>query len=92
MIHVTLLKPNAMQKLDGINTIIQLKVQNHRNTFKATSATVSHGVISNAPKNAKTRKNIQASCIALWKPILPNKSTLRDYFYLVTVHIEQLMA
>ena len=28
-----------MQKLDGMN-IIQLKVQNHRNTFEATSTTV----------------------------------------------------
>ena len=27
-------------------------------------------VISNAPKNAKTRKDLEASCIALWKPDL----------------------
>ena len=27
-------------------------------------------VISNAPKNAKTRKNIEASYVALWKPDL----------------------
>ena len=27
-------------------------------------------VISNAPKNAKTRKNLEASYIALWKPNL----------------------
>ena len=27
-------------------------------------------VISNAPKNAKTRKNLEASYIALWKPDL----------------------
>ena len=32
-------EPNVMQKLDGMN-IIQLKVQNHRNTFEATSTTV----------------------------------------------------
>ena len=27
-------------------------------------------VISNAPKNVKTTKNLEASCIALWKPDL----------------------
>ena len=27
-------------------------------------------VISNAPKNGKTRKNLAASCIVLWKPDL----------------------
>ena len=26
--------------------------------------------ISNTPKNAKTTKNLEASCIALWKPDL----------------------
>ena len=29
-----------------------------------------YNVISNAPKNAKTRKNLEASYIALWKPDL----------------------
>ena len=29
VVHVTLVKPNAMRKLDGMNIIIQLKVQNH---------------------------------------------------------------
>ena len=33
-----------MQKLDGMNIIIQRKVQNHQNTFKETSTTVSHGL------------------------------------------------
>ena len=28
-VHVTLVKPSVMQKLDGMNKIIQLKVQNH---------------------------------------------------------------
>ena len=58
MLHVTLVKPNVMRKLDGMNIIIQLKVQNHQNTFEATS------------KNTKTRKNLEASYIALWKPDL----------------------
>ena len=46
-----------------------LKVQKHQNTFDLTSTILLHGlaVISNAPKNAKTRKNLEASYIALWK-------------------------
>ena len=42
VVHVTLAKPNAMQKLDGINIIIYLKVQNHQNTLNAKSSTVLH--------------------------------------------------
>ena len=42
VVHRTLLKPNVMQKLDGMNLIIQLKVQNHQNIFEATSTTVLH--------------------------------------------------
>ena len=48
-----------------MNIIIELKVQNHQNTFDANSTTVLRG-LSNAPKNAKTRKNLEAY-IALWK-------------------------
>ena len=32
-----------MQKLDRMNTIIQLKVQNHQNIFEATSTNVLNG-------------------------------------------------
>ena len=32
--HVTLVKPNVMRKLDGMNIILQLKVQNHRTPSK----------------------------------------------------------
>ena len=38
--HVTLVKPNVMQKLDGMNIIVQRKVQNHQNIFEATSTTI----------------------------------------------------
>ena len=69
MVHVTLVKPNVMRKLDGMNTIIQRNAQNHQNTFEATSTTILHG-LSNAPKSAKTRENLEASYIALWKPDL----------------------
>ena len=43
--QVTLLKPSVMQKLDGMNIIIQLKVQNLRNTFKTMLTTVLHGLL-----------------------------------------------
>ena len=35
-------------------------------------------VISNAPKNAKARKNLEAWYAALWKPNLNKKRTLKD--------------
>ena len=44
MVHVTLAKPKVMQKLDGRNIIIQLKVQNHQNTVEAISTTILHGL------------------------------------------------
>ena len=42
MVHVTLVKPNIMQKLDGMNIIIQLKFQNHQSTFESTSTSILH--------------------------------------------------
>ena len=62
MVHVTLVKPNVMRKLDGMNTIIQRNAQNHQNTFEATSTTILHGL-----RNIKTRENLETSYIALWK-------------------------
>ena len=44
VIHITLLNANVKQKLDGMNLIIQLKVQNHQNTFEATSTTILQGL------------------------------------------------
>ena len=44
VVHVALVKPNKMQKLNEMNIIIQLKVQNHRATFEATSTTILHGL------------------------------------------------
>ena len=41
VVHVTLVKPNLMQKLDGMNIIIQSKSQN---TFEATSTTILQGL------------------------------------------------
>ena len=45
VVYVTLVKPSIMHKLDGINIIIQLKVQNNRNTFETISTTVLHGLL-----------------------------------------------
>ena len=42
--HVILVKPNATQKLDGMNLIIHPKVQNHGNTLEVTSIPVLHGL------------------------------------------------
>ena len=81
MVHVTLVKPNAMRKLNGMNIIIQLKVQNHQNTFKATSTTILHGLsFQMLRKNSKTRKNLEASYIACWKP---NLNEQKDFERLV---------
>ena len=44
VVHVTLVKRNVMQKLDGRNIIIQLKFQNHQNTLEATSTPFLHGL------------------------------------------------
>ena len=44
VVHVTLVKQSVMGKLDGMNIIIQPKVQNHQNTFEATSTTILHGL------------------------------------------------
>ena len=44
VVHLRLVKPNVMQKLDGMDIIIQLKVQNHENTFEVTSTTILHGL------------------------------------------------
>ena len=62
LVHVTLVKLNIMQKLDGMNMIIQQNIQNNQNTFDATSTTVLHGLsFQMLQKNAKTRKNLEAS-------------------------------
>ena len=45
MVRVTLAKPNVMRELDGMNIIIQLKVQNHQSTFEATPITILHGLL-----------------------------------------------
>ena len=59
------------KEYNGKNIIIQLKVQSHQNTCEATSATILHGLsFQMFPKYAKTRKNLEALYIVLWKPDL----------------------
>ena len=68
VVRVTFVKPNVMRKLEGMKITIQLKVQNHQNTFEVTSTTILHGVsFQILQKNANTRKNLETSNIALWK-------------------------
>ena len=59
----------------------QLKAQNHQNTFEATSTTILHDLsFQMLQKNAKTKKNLEASYIALWKP---NLNEQKDFERLV---------
>ena len=45
VVHVTLMNSSVMQKLDGMNIIVQLRVQNHRRTFETISTTVLRGLL-----------------------------------------------
>ena len=47
-------------------------------------------VISNSPKNTKTRNIFEASYIALWKPDLNEQKCFESFIYKFC-HIEQLM-
>ena len=64
-----------------MNIMIQLKVRNHRNPFETLSTTV-WTIISNTPQNAKTRKNVEASYVALWKPDLNKQKNFERLVYL----------
>ena len=54
-----------MQKLDEMNNIIQLKVQNYQNTYETISTRFTWTIISNDPKIAKARRNLDVSYVAL---------------------------
>ena len=66
VVRITLVKPNVIQTLDGMDIIIQLKVQNHGNTFEAASTTTLHELSFQMLQ--KTTKSLEKSYIALWKP------------------------
>ena len=44
VVHIIVVKLNVMQKLDGMNIIIQLKIQSHQNTCEPTSTTILNGL------------------------------------------------
>ena len=69
-----------MQKLDEINIIIQLKGQNRRNTFKATSTTVSNGPSFQMLQKMLRPERTEASNIALWKLDLKRIVLIRNVF------------
>ena len=86
VVHVTLVKPNLMRKLDRMNIIIQLQVQNHQKTFEATLATILHGLsfqmLQKMLRPQRTQKHHVLLCGNL---ILTNKSFLKNQFYLEMV-------
>ena len=45
VVHPKLQTPKVMQIFDGMNIIIQLKVQSHRNNIETISTTVLHGLL-----------------------------------------------
>ena len=74
------------KKLDGMNIIIQLKVQNHQNTCEATSTTILHGLsfqmLQKMLRPGRTQKH---HILLSGNLILTNKRTLKDQFYLEMV-------
>ena len=82
-VHVTLVKQSAIQKLDGMNVIIQLKVQNHRNDVKKILTTVLHGLWFQMLQKMLRPVRTQRHHILLYgNLILTNMGTLKDWFYL----------
>ena len=60
VVHVTLVKPSAMQKLDGINMLIQRKAQNNRNIFEKTSNSVLNGLsFQMLPKKLRSGRTLK---------------------------------
>ena len=74
VVHITLVKPNVMQKLDRMNIIIGLKVQNHQNTFKVTSTTM-----------LRPGRTYKHHIVLSGNLILLKKRTLKDQFSLEVV-------
>ena len=68
MVQVTLLKPKAMQKLDGTNIIATKSLGPSKHLQNTIEHCFTWNITSNAPQNAMTRKNSEASSNALWKP------------------------
>ena len=88
------------KKLDGMNIIIQLKVQNHQNTCEATSTTILHGLsLQMLQKMLRPGRNSKHHILLSGNLILTNQTTLKNLFNIVLknyviilwCHIEHLM-
>ena len=83
MIHVVFVKPNVMQKLDGMNIIIQLKIQNHKTPSTQHQPLLYMGCHFKCSKKMLRPGRIQKHHILLYRNlILTNKRILKDQFHL----------
>ena len=77
MLHFTLVEPNVMRKLDEMNINHPTKSSEPSKHLRSNiNNYFTWAVISNAPKNAKAWKNLEASYTALWKP---NRNEQKDF-------------
>ena len=71
------------------------KVQNHWNTFEATSTTALHGLSFEVlQKMVRPGRNFKDYILLTWNLVLKNKKTLMDYFYsemLLRIAINDIM-
>ena len=86
VVHIILVNLSVMQKLDGMNTKILLKIPNHQNTFEPISTTVLHGLLFQILQKMSTSGITLRNHILLYgNLILTDKMTLKDWFYLEIV-------
>ena len=86
VVHIILVNLSMMQKLDGMNTKILLKIPNHQNTFEPISTTVLHGLLFQILQKMSTSGITLRNHILLYgNLILTDKMTLKDWFYLEIV-------
>ena len=76
---------SIMLKLDGMNIIIQLKVQIYQNIFKSILPTVLQGLLFQMLQKWKDQEELGVSYIVLWKPDLNKQKFFERQFYLKMV-------
>ena len=76
---------NVMRKLDEMNIIIQLKAQNHQNTFEAASTTILHGPSFQMLQKCQDQEEYKHHTLLSGSLILMSKRALKDWFYLEMV-------
>ena len=77
VVHVTLVKPNVIQKLGGMNTVIQPKFQNQKNSFKVTATIVLLELSFQEQKSIL--KGLEASFIAPYEADLSKKKDFESF-------------